>query len=125
MPLQRTADQSARGSVEELIECPADVKGLQGGGDGGPRGGENGGDFCFRERKERPDDNRIKLSATGLVEPAYSFLVWQASSIRTRRDHGIECIDHADDARHNGNFGALEARRVSLAVERFVMMENI
>ena len=46
------------GPVEELIECPVGVKDdLQSGGDGGPSGGEDGGNFCFGERKEGPDDN--------------------------------------------------------------------
>jgi len=50
-----------------------------------------------REGEEGPDDNRVELRAAGVVEPAYRFLVWQAFAIGTRRNHGIESIDDADD----------------------------
>jgi len=33
------------------------LKGLESGGDRGASGGEDGGNFCFGERKEGPDDN--------------------------------------------------------------------
>ena len=101
------------------------LKGLESGRDGSPSGGKDGGNFCFGERKEGPDDNGVKLSATGLIEPAYGFPEGQAFSIRTRRNHGIECVDDADDARHNGNFRALEPGWVSLSIERLVMMQDI
>ena len=101
------------------------MTGLQSGGDGRASGGEHGGNLCFRERKEGPDDNRVELRATRLVEPAHSFLEGQTFSIGTRRDHRIEGIDDADDAGNNGNFSAFESGGVALAVERFMMMENI
>ena len=101
------------------------LKDLESGGNGGPGGGEDGGNFGFGEGKERPDDNRVKLSTACFIEPAYGFLERQPSSIGPRRNHGIKGIDNADDARHNGNLGALEPSGVALTVKRFVMMEYI
>ena len=77
------------------------------------------------EREEGADDNRVELSATGFVEAAHGFLVGKAFSIGARRNHGVKCIDHADDAGDDRNLRILEARGIAFAVEGFVVVENI
>jgi hypothetical protein len=98
---------------------------LESGGDGGAGGGEDGGHFCFGEGEEGLDDHRIKLSATGLVKPTHSLFKRQALAVGAGRNHGVEGIDDADDARNDGDFGPFQSRGVSLSVERLVVMENI
>jgi hypothetical protein len=77
------------------------------------------------EREEGADDNGVKLSAAGFVEPAHGFLVRQTFSIGTRRNHGIKGIDYADDARDYWDFSAPKGGGIALAVEGLMMMENI
>ena len=77
------------------------------------------------EREEGADDNWIELSAACFGEAADGFFVGQAFSIGTRGNHGVERIDHANDARDYGNFRVLEAGGIAFAIEGFMVVENI
>ena len=77
------------------------------------------------EGEEGADDSGVKLSAAGFVEAAHGFVVGQAFSIGSRRNHGVKRINHADDSGDYRYFGVLQACGIALAIERFVMMENI
>src|SRR5258708_9563522 len=77
------------------------------------------------EGEEGADDSGVKLSAAGFVEAAHGFVVGQAFSIGSRRNHGVKGVDHADDSGDYRYFGVLQARGITFAIERFVVMENI
>jgi hypothetical protein len=77
------------------------------------------------EGEEGADDKGIELRAAGFVEAADSFLVRQTFTIWARRNHGVKRIDYTDNAGDDGNFCALQAGRIALTIERFVVVENI
>src|SRR5271166_6552008 len=103
----------------------AGTGGLEGRRDGRAGGGEDGVHFCLSEGQETLDDDGIELRAAALDEAADGFFMGEAFAVGAGRDHGIEGIDHCDDAGDDGYFGVFEAGGVAFAVEGFVVVENI
>jgi hypothetical protein len=62
----------------------------QSGGDGRPRGGEDGVHFGLREGQETLHNDRIELRAAALNEAADSFFMRKAFAVGAGRDHGVE-----------------------------------
>src|SRR6266478_4109166 len=98
---------------------------LKGGRDRGARGGKDRGHLGLREGNKAPHHVWIELCATRFDEPAYRFLVRQANAIRTRGNHGVERVDHRDDAGNDWNLRALKAGRISFSVHVFVVVKNV
>jgi len=87
-------------------------------------GGEDAHHIGFGERQERLDDQRIELRATGFDEAARGFVERQAAAIRARGNHGVEGINHGDDAGADGDLRFLQLRGIAGAVEIFMMVED-
>src|SRR4029077_2257554 len=80
------------------------VGGLQRGRDRSACSSEYAGHFGLRKGKEALHHYGVKLRAAGQNQPAHRLFKRQALPIRPRRNHGIECVDHADDSRNDWNF---------------------
>src|SRR5690348_11149128 len=97
---------------------------LQRGIDAGAGRGENAHHVGFGKRQERLDDERIELRTTGFDQAARGFVERQAAAIRARGNHGVEGVNHGDDAGAYGDFGFLELRGIAGAVEIFMVVED-
>lgn len=66
----------------------------------------------------------IKLGTGALEEFCPNHSNWQCISVRTRREHGVDCVRNHDDTGSKRDLLSSEPRRISRAIEALVVVPD-